>query len=677
MSSFATFNALFSQPSDPFDPDHLEYECRYERGMRRAEAKLLECSYRYAPGAAADGGDAPGDDQLQDQHEQQQARDTGAHAVLEQFDTAIPRSVLPRGSNPPKVNAEEEGLGRVRSLKRMGSSLITSCVAPSVSCLDGVDDMDEGMLLEGGDGKGEDGRDSAMDNSLVESASRNSLTAAESQNDEINAVRPPSTASNSLTSSTSTARANKSVHTKPDDETLHMHAIRVTLPHPHRRQQHENQQEQQQHQESPSPETSSSIEDQESQSQSAQPPLVLLHGYANGSLYFYRNLHGLSKHFATIYAVDMMGWGLSSRPSFPTYEYDTKESDEHKKQSVREAEGFFVQSLEAWRRANGIESMILGGHSLGGYVAVAYTERYSERVAKLLLLSPVGVPGEPKKSSTSSSPTKNPKNSELPQSPTESNVPIVAKVAKRMAKSLFDSGWTPGAVIRTVGQTQGVMAVESYVDKRLPGVQCPQERTALIEYLYNNAVLPPSGEECLNRLLLPGAHAVYPLCERVPHLKVSEVVFLYGEKDWMDPTAGMDVERYCRQQRAEGNLAVPNVSVRAVRNAGHLLMIENWEGFNAAVIWACGGVLDPNVARMHRPASFMDNRRKNNPYSRFLAAAGSETTEESYGSQEGVELDLTGQYIIEEEEDYIEYGKEATFTEKCTGVSIRKPNFAR
>ena len=221
------------------------------------------------------------------------------------------------------------------------------------------------------------------------------------------------------------------------------------------------------------------------------------------------------------------------------------------------------------------------------------------------------------------------------------------------------------------------MAVESYVDKRLPGVKCPQERTALIEYLYNNAVLPPSGEECLNRLLLPGAYAVYPLCDRVPHLKVSEVVFLYGEKDWMDPTAGMDVERYCRQQRAEGNLDVPNVSVRAVRNSGHLLMIENWEGFNAAVIWACGGVLDPNVARMHRPASFMDNRRKNNPYSRFLAAAGSETTEESYGSQEGVELDLTGQYIIEEEEDYIEYGKEATFTEKCTGVSIRKPNFAR
>ena len=421
MSSFAAFNALFSQPSDPFDRDHPECECRYERGVRRAEARLLECSYRYVPGAASP---VPCDDQSgaeqqspkRGQHEQQ-ARDTGAHALLEQFDTTIPRSVLPKGSTPPKVNAEEEGLGRVRSLKRMGSSLITSCVAPSVGCLDGVDDVEDGMRLEGGDDKGEDGRDSAMDNSLVESASRNSLAAAESQNDEeTNAVRPPSTAANSLTSSASTARTNKSVHTKPDDETLHMHAIRITSPHHHRQQQHENQQEQQQNQENPSPETSSLIEDQESQS--AQPPLVLLHGYANGALYFYRNLHGLSKHFATIYAVDMMGWGLSSRPSFPTYDHDTEESDEHKKQSVREAEDFFVESLEAWRKANGVESMVLGGHSLGGYVSVAYTERYPERVAKLLLLSPVGVPGEPK--STTSSPKKIPKASchSPPPSPT-------------------------------------------------------------------------------------------------------------------------------------------------------------------------------------------------------------------------------------------------------------------
>ena len=39
-------------------------------------------------------------------------------------------------------------------------------------------------------------------------------------------------------------------------------------------------------------------------------PLVLLHGYANGSLYFYRNFMGLSKYFGTVYALDMLGWGI-------------------------------------------------------------------------------------------------------------------------------------------------------------------------------------------------------------------------------------------------------------------------------------------------------------------------------------------------------------------------------
>ena len=38
--------------------------------------------------------------------------------------------------------------------------------------------------------------------------------------------------------------------------------------------------------------------------------------------------------------------------------------------------------------------MILAGHSFGGYMSVAYTEKYPQHVDKLILLSPVGVPDE-------------------------------------------------------------------------------------------------------------------------------------------------------------------------------------------------------------------------------------------------------------------------------------------
>lgn len=91
------------------------------------------------------------------------------------------------------------------------------------------------------------------------------------------------------------------------------------------------------------------------------PPLVMLHGYMNGASYFYRNLLGLSRHFQTIYSLDLLGWGLSSRPNFSLID-----------DQLTTAEDFFVESLEAWRRNNDIQKMTLAGHSMGGYIGVAY-----------------------------------------------------------------------------------------------------------------------------------------------------------------------------------------------------------------------------------------------------------------------------------------------------------------
>lgn len=89
--------------------------------------------------------------------------------------------------------------------------------------------------------------------------------------------------------------------------------------------------------------------------------LVMLHGYMAGAAYFYRNFAGLSNYFRNTYSVDLMGWGLSSRPPFSLIDG-----------RVETAEDFFVETLEAWRRKNGIGRMILAGHSMGGYISVAY-----------------------------------------------------------------------------------------------------------------------------------------------------------------------------------------------------------------------------------------------------------------------------------------------------------------
>jgi cardiolipin-specific phospholipase len=294
----------------------------------------------------------------------------------------------------------------------------------------------------------------------------------------------------------------------------------------------------------------------EQEQQQQQAPLVLLHGYANGAMYFYRNLVGLSSFFQTIYSLDMLGWGLSSHPDFKL-ENDSPEC----------AEAFFVESLEAWRQAQDIDRMILAGHSMGGYLSVAYCEKYPERVERLVLLSPVGVP-------------------EQDGARTEQRKERIANssYSRRAMFSvysvLFGHGHTPGSMSRTLPQTRVKNLVSSYVEKRLPAITDPEEQQAVADYLYCNSALPGSGEFALNYLLDPFGMARNPLMHRIPLLKVPQVTFLYGSDDWMDSSGGLDTKQFCEQMDSPS----PNIDVYEVSNAGHLLMLDNSEEFNAGVV---------------------------------------------------------------------------------------------
>lgn len=295
-----------------------------------------------------------------------------------------------------------------------------------------------------------------------------------------------------------------------------------------------------------------------------QYPLVIVHGYMNGALYFYRNLAGLANYFDTVVSVDLLGWGLSSRPSF----------DRLIDNSVETAENFFVESLESWRSTNNIEKMNLAGHSMGGYLSVAYCEKYPERVDQLLLLSPAGVPDDSQESINAR------RARFLTSTP--------RKIAYKLFTSLWESGYTPGSLMRTIPESQGRRLVEGYVHNRLPAIRDPEEKAILAEYMYTGSILPGSGEYGLSRLLLPGAIAKNPTLYRIPKLKVQKVSFLYGMLDWMDVNGGLGVQAICKEERLKGNSNVPDIDVYQVPNAGHLLMLENPSAFNTALMIAAG-----------------------------------------------------------------------------------------
>lgn len=117
--------------------------------------------------------------------------------------------------------------------------------------------------------------------------------------------------------------------------------------------------------------------------------LVMLHGYGAGLGFFYKNFEGLSRVRGwKIYALDLLGMGRSSRPPFKLHAKD-------KKTCITEAENWFIDALEEWRVERKIERFTLLGHSLGGYMAVAYALKYPGRLNKLVLASPVGIPEDP------------------------------------------------------------------------------------------------------------------------------------------------------------------------------------------------------------------------------------------------------------------------------------------
>ena len=106
-------------------------------------------------------------------------------------------------------------------------------------------------------------------------------------------------------------------------------------------------------------------------------PLVLVHGFGAGLGFFILNYKYLSKK-RNVYGIDLLGFGRSSRPKFPS--------------DPTETENMFVESIEQWRTTMGLEKFNLLGHSFGGYISVLYALKYPDHLNHLILADPWGFP---------------------------------------------------------------------------------------------------------------------------------------------------------------------------------------------------------------------------------------------------------------------------------------------
>eukprot|EP00741_Cyanophora_paradoxa_P010095 tig00020515_g9773.t1 len=108
-----------------------------------------------------------------------------------------------------------------------------------------------------------------------------------------------------------------------------------------------------------------------------KPPILLLHGHSSGAAMWFTIFDKLVEHY-TVYAIDMLGWGRSSRPAF------TGETGE-------DAVTWWLDSIDAWRKSLNLGKITVVGHSLGGLIATRYAVKYPEVVIRLILIACGGI----------------------------------------------------------------------------------------------------------------------------------------------------------------------------------------------------------------------------------------------------------------------------------------------
>eukprot|EP00882_Tetradesmus_deserticola_P007407 GHRQ01007804.1.p1 GENE.GHRQ01007804.1~~GHRQ01007804.1.p1 ORF type:complete len:467 (+),score=186.71 GHRQ01007804.1:110-1510(+) len=283
------------------------------------------------------------------------------------------------------------------------------------------------------------------------------------------------------------------------------------------------------------------------------PAMVLMPGYGAGTGFFFRNLDALARVF-NVFAVDWLGTGLSGRPPFTATDRASTED-------------FFLESLNAWRQKQGLDSFILVGHSLGGYLAASYALRHPEQVQHLVLVGPAGIPSKP----------------EGWESRFASDSWSLRSQLFRLAGHAWASGVTPFSLIRALGPW-GPGLVGKYVTGRfsMHGMPLePAESSTFRDYFYHIAAARGSGEYALRHILAPGAWAHAPLQERLAELKVP-VTIIYGEHDWMQPAAGQALAAKLDQIRPRKVASDHRVEI--VPDSGHFVFLEQPQAFNAALL---------------------------------------------------------------------------------------------
>jgi pimeloyl-ACP methyl ester carboxylesterase len=109
-----------------------------------------------------------------------------------------------------------------------------------------------------------------------------------------------------------------------------------------------------------------------------KPCILMIHGYGAMLEHYRRTFAGLKNRYR-LYAIDLLGFGGSAKPSGSEVQYSAK---------------LWAQQVYDFLRTKKEEKVILVGHSMGGMVSMQFKLLHPEMVAGLVLIDTAGLPDQ-------------------------------------------------------------------------------------------------------------------------------------------------------------------------------------------------------------------------------------------------------------------------------------------
>lgn len=272
--------------------------------------------------------------------------------------------------------------------------------------------------------------------------------------------------------------------------------------------------------------------------------LIMIHGYGGGLGFWLKNFDGISSlDNWVIHSIDLLGYGCSSRPPFKLDE-----------ESIDGVDRWFHDSFREWMQIRGLtkrpqQNLVLA-HSMGAYLMGTYGIKVDPSFCrKMLMVSPGAIIKHRKP------------------------VFVPAYFAR-----LWEQNISPFTLVRNTGPI-GSKLVSMWSFRRFADL--PRKEARLLhKYAYGIFQAPGSGEYMLNYLLAPGADARHPLIQRGIHKLRCQLLWWYGEDDWMDSKGGELCSNIINNITGDPERS----TVSQIPNSGHHLYLDNAPYFNQKLL---------------------------------------------------------------------------------------------